>query len=292
MKNELSVFVPSHITGFFEIIQNSNPLLKGSKGAGITLDEGVVTNTKIKDGNGNIIINVNNKEDSLNTISKMTVKIILDRYNVNIQDYDIYINHDSKLPIGAGFGTSAAFALGISFTLPKLMGINISFKEAGEIAHLAEISQSSGLGDVISEMFGGCVIRLNEGSPVKGIIDKIPITKPIYVITKTIGLLETKDIIENPIHQKHINQSGSILLNRLINNPSISNFMKLSRKFANDTQLISKEIAEIINILDEETLGASMAMLGNTAFALSYSPDTTIDNPIITKINTKGIEYK
>ncbi|ABC57568.1 MULTISPECIES: pantoate kinase [Methanosphaera] len=292
MKNELSVFVPSHITGFFEIIQNSNPLLKGSKGAGITLDEGVVTNTKIKDGNGNIIINVNNKEDSLNTISKKTVKIILDRYNVNIQDYDIYINHDSKLPIGAGFGTSAAFALGISFTLPKLMGINISFKEAGEIAHLAEISQSSGLGDVISEMFGGCVIRLNEGSPVKGIIDKIPITKPIYVITKTIGLLETKDIIENPIHQKHINQSGSILLNRLINNPSISNFMKLSRKFANDTQLISKEIAEIINILDEETLGASMAMLGNTAFALSYSPDTTIDNPIITKINTKGIEYK
>ena len=292
MKNELSVFVPSHITGFFEIIQNSNPLLKGSKGAGITLDEGVVTNTKIKDGNGNIIINVNNKEDSLNTISKKTVKIILDRYNVNIQDYDIYINHDSKLPIGAGFGTSAAFALGISFTLPKLMGINISFKEAGEIAHLAEISQSSGLGDVISEMFGGCVIRLNEGSPVKGIIDKIPITKPIYVITKTIGLLETKDIIENPIHQKHINQSGSILLNRLINNPSISNFMKLSRKFANDTQLISKEIAEIINILDEETLGASMAMLGNTAFALSYSPDTTIDNPIITKINTTGIEYK
>lgn len=292
MKNELSVFVPSHITGFFEIIQNSNPLLKGSKGAGITLDEGVVTNAKIKDGNGNIIINVNNKEDSLNTISKKTVKIILDRYNVNIQDYDIYINHDSKLPIGAGFGTSAAFALGISFTLPKLMGINISFKEAGEIAHLAEISQSSGLGDVISEMFGGCVIRLNEGSPVKGIIDKIPITKPIYVITKTIGLLETKDIIENPIHQKHINQSGSILLNRLINNPSISNFMKLSRKFANDTQLISKEIAEIINILDEETLGASMAMLGNTAFALSYSPDTTIDNPIITKINTKGIEYK
>lgn len=292
MKNELSVFVPSHITGFFEIIQNSNPLLKGSKGAGITLDEGVVTNTKIKDGNGNIIINVNNKEDSLNTISKKTVKIILDIYNVNIQDYDIYINHDSKLPIGAGFGTSAAFALGISFTLPKLMGINISFKEAGEIAHLAEISQSSGLGDVISEMFGGCVIRLNEGSPVKGIIDKIPITKPIYVITKTIGLLETKDIIENPIHQKHINQSGSILLNRLINNPSISNFMKLSRKFANDTQLISKEIAEIINILDEETLGASMAMLGNTAFALSYSPDTTIDNPIITKINTKGIEYK
>lgn len=292
MKNELTVFVPSHITGFFEIIQNSNPLLKGSKGAGITLDEGVVTNTKIKDGNGNIIINVNNKEDSLNTISKKTVKIILDRYNVNIQDYDIYINHDSKLPIGAGFGTSAAFALGISFTLPKLMGINISFKEAGEIAHLAEISQSSGLGDVISEMFGGCVIRLHEGSPVKGIIDKIPITKPIYVITKTIGLLETKDIIENPIHQKHINQSGSILLNRLINNPSISNFMKLSRKFANDTQLISKEIAEIINILDEETLGASMAMLGNTAFALSYSPDTTIDNPIITKINTKGIEYK
>ena len=39
----ISVFVPSHITGFFSIFDNENPLLKGSLGAGVLLDKGVIT---------------------------------------------------------------------------------------------------------------------------------------------------------------------------------------------------------------------------------------------------------
>lgn len=292
MKNELKVFVPSHITGFFEIIDNDNPCIKGSKGAGITLDEGVITHTTIKDGTGKLIITVNNKEDKLNTISKKTVEIISEKYNIDFRNYDITINHESILPVGAGFGTSAGFALGISFTLPQLMGINISCMTAGEIAHLAEISQSSGLGDVISEIYGGCIIRLREGSPVNGVIDKIPLTQPIYVISKTIGLLETKNIIENPIHKKHINKSGSILLNSLLDNPDIINFIKLSRRFASETGLITSQLQEILDIFDEETLGSSMAMLGNTAFALSYTPDISVEKCNVTRINTEGIQYK
>lgn len=291
MINELKVFVPGHITGFFEIIQNKNPLLKGSKGAGITLDEGVITTTKVKEGSGNLKITVNNKHDKLNSISKKTVEIIKNRYEIDLSKYDISINHDLTLEIGAGFGTSASFALGISFTLPSLLGVNISFKEAGEIAHLAEISQSSGLGDVISEMYGGCVVRLKEGTPTHAIIDKILIDKPIYVITKTLGLLETSEIIENPTHQMRINQSGSILLDKLMDNPSIENFIRLSNKFSQNTQLITPELNEVIQQLNEESIGASMAMLGNTAFALSYTPDTQVEKCNVTKINTKGIEF-
>ena len=94
MKNELSVFVPSHITGFFEIIQNSNPLLKGSKGAGITLDEGVVTNTKIKDGNGNIIINVNNRISKIKGKDMKAVK--LDKNELLITGTILEVTIDEK----------------------------------------------------------------------------------------------------------------------------------------------------------------------------------------------------
>ncbi|WP_294967901.1 pantoate kinase [uncultured Methanosphaera sp.] len=291
MIKELKVFVPAHITGFFEIIGNNNPALKGSKGAGITLDEGVVTSTSISNGTGNINITVNGEIDELNTISLKTVEIIKEKYNLVLDDYDITINHELNLPIGAGFGTSASFALGISFTLPALFNISITYKEAGEIAHLAEISQSSGLGDVISELYGGCVIRLKEGSPVNGIVDKISITRPIYVITKTLGILETSEIIDNPLHQKRINKNGSILIRQLMNNPTMDNFIKLSREFAINTQLINDELQEILEIFDDETIGSSMAMLGNTAFALSYTPDTSIEKCNITKINTKGVQY-
>lgn len=291
MRNELKIFVPGHITGFFEIISNDNPLLKGSRGAGITLDEGVITTCKVISGSGNLIITVNDKEDKFNTISKKTVEIIADMFNVNLRSYDIFINHELNLPIGAGFGTSASFALGISNTLPYLLGINISFKKAGEIAHLAEISQSSGLGDVISEMYGGCVLRLKEGSPVNAIIDKIQMTEPTYAVIKSIGLLETSEIIEDPHHKMMINRSGSNLLSRIIKNPSIENFIKLSYEFSVNSQLISPQLQEVIDEIDEKTMGASMAMLGNTAFGLTYDPKIKIKNAQVIKINTNGIEY-
>ena len=291
MINEIKVFVPGHITGFFEIIQNHNPLLKGSRGAGVTLDDGVITTCSVCEGSGRLDITVNNKIDKYNTISKKTVEIIADRYNIDLNKYDISINHELTLDIGAGFGTSASFALGISCSLCQLLGVDITFKQAGEIAHLAEVSLSSGLGDVISEMYGGCVIRLKEGTPKKAVIDKIQITKPIYVITKTLGLLSTSSIIENPTHQMRINNSGSRLLNELTNNPNIENFIKLSDRFSRNTKLINDELEEIIKQLNEDTMGASMAMLGNTAFALSYSPDTQVDNCKVTKINTTGIRF-
>ena len=89
----------------------------------------------------------------------------------------------------------------------------------------------------------------------------------------------------------YINKNGSILIRQLMNNPTMDNFIKLSREFAINTQLINDELQEILEIFDDETIGSSMAMLGNTAFALSYTPDTSIEKCNITKINTKGVQY-
>lgn len=291
MINELKVFLPAHITGFFEIIENENPVLKGSRGAGITLDEGVITHTKVSYGSGNIKVLVNGCENKLNCVSTTAIDVICELYNVDLSCYDIFIEHTHTFDVGAGFGTSAGFALGVSFTLPKLLGIDISYNMAGEIAHLTELRLSSGLGDVIATMSGGCVMRMKEGSPRFGIIDKIPITQPIYVICKTLGCLDTGGIIDDPIHQMKINSSGSNLLKELMKNPSINNFIKLSYEFAKNTNLISDELSEIIDVMKDETLGASMAMLGNTAFALSKTPDISVDDCIITKINTTGVKY-
>jgi len=58
-----------------------------------------------------------------------------------------------------------------------------------------------------------------------------------------------------------------------------------------ETGLLSKEVSEIIDILEDETIGASMAMLGNTAFALSKTPDTTLEDVIIAKIDSYGCRF-
>ncbi|MGZ7117800.1 MAG: pantoate kinase, partial [Methanobacterium sp.] len=99
-----SIFVPSHITGFFEIIDNPDPVKKGSRGAGVVMDKGVITETKISDGNG-IKIRVNGQNDPRNaTITEKTIEII--KRNFSLEGKEITIEHEVQVPIGAGFGTS------------------------------------------------------------------------------------------------------------------------------------------------------------------------------------------
>ena len=58
----ISFFVPAHITGFFSIENNTDPLKNGSLGAGFLLDRGV--KTTIKDSS-EFKINVNQGSDML-----------------------------------------------------------------------------------------------------------------------------------------------------------------------------------------------------------------------------------
>lgn len=286
-----SIFVPSHITGFFEILDNQNSLKKGSRGAGVVMDKGVITKTKITGGDG-VSIKINGKNDLENvTITEKTIEIIKREYN--LVDKKIIINHDVQVPIGAGFGTSAAFALGTVIGISKILELPLTFNEAAQIAHIAEVEMKSGLGDVIGEISGGIPLRVKEGAPGVGIADKMILNEKdeLFVISKTFGEIKTADIIEDREHKKKINEMGRNLLQELIKDPKPQKFMKLSRKFAENTGLMSNEVKETVEILESETIGASMAMLGNTAFAISENEDTSIDDAIIAKVDHGGCRF-
>jgi pantoate kinase len=152
----------------------------------------------------------------------------------------------------------------------------------------------SGLGDVMAEITGGIVLRIKEGSPGIGMVDRI-IEKnnnnEIFIISKTLGEIETSKIIEDPYYKKRINQTGRKLLDELIKKPDLKTFIKLSRKFAEETSLMNSELHELVEVFEEETMGASMAMLGNTVFALSKTPDTSVEDVLISKIDNSGCKF-
>lgn len=283
---ECSIFVPSHITGFFQIIEHDNPLLTGSLGAGVVIDKGVITTIETSSKDHGLDIKINGKKNySLDLITRKTIALI---ENLFPFDGGIKIQHHLELPVGCGFGTSAALALGTSLGLSRILGLPLSFNQVASIAHQAEIELSTGLGDVIGETSRGIVMRIKEGSPEFGKLDQI-ISQPLYVILKVLGPLDTSSVIQNPVLKESINHWGKLMLDQLKKNPQANKFMELSLNFAQKTSLISSEIEEIVKILQEETLGSSMAMLGNTAFALSDSPDTSIEDTIICKIDFNGI---
>ncbi|MDO5849796.1 MAG: pantoate kinase [Methanobacteriaceae archaeon] len=316
----ISVFVPSHITGFFSIIENDDLLIKGSRGVGVLLDKGVTTSidsvNEINDQlklyfDNKLAILINSKEDlhNQNIILKIFELMLNDssdfrakfenfsNYNSKFNSY-ILINQKIEVPIGCGFGTSAGSAIGTAICINEFFNLGLSIEECGKYAHLAEVSFGSGLGDVIAELSTGIVKRTKPGAPGVGEVVSINVDEELYVLCKTFDEIETASIIENENHKKVITDVGIAIGEEFDKNPTASNFMKCSLKFAKDTNLISDEILDVCDKLESKTLGVSMAMLGNTAFALlNESQKIAIleenildDNYTIFKLETKGIQ--
>jgi pantoate kinase len=288
---KVSVFVPSHITGFFSIANNDNPLKKGSCGSGVLLDKGVLTTVKSSQKEDTIEIKVNGKKDVENEIvAKKTLELIKNDFKV---EEGLKINHKIEVPVGSGFGTSASSALGVAIAFFKSQNIDVSLKSASQYAHRAEIELGSGLGDVIGQTSKGIVMRKKPGAPGIGKVESIGDENElsdIYVITKTLGKIDTNSIIGNPSYQKKINEIGIDIQKKFMTKPDLKNFLKYSLEFAKKTKLINEDVLKIVNEMNRSTLGASMAMLGNTAFALSNNPYSDIERTIISKVDNSGIK--
>jgi pantoate kinase len=281
------MFIPSHITGFFKIYKDKDALKTGSTGAGITLNKGVYTN--ITDGDGCIYFNGDNIQLC------PTIEVIRNYIGYNeLDEFNYNIIHKSDFPLGCGLGTSGSCALGVSHELSKIYNIynniyNIhNTNKILEFAHVAEVKCGTGLGDVIAQYTKGFVIRKKPGFPVN--VEKINIKNinDYNVVVEILGKKETGTIINNPEWIYKINKMSDELLQKLLKNPTLENFMSLSYKFAKDTGLASDEIIELCDDLSF-TVGSSQAMLGNTVFCICEDKDlndvlSILNKPIVCKI--------
>ncbi|MFB0567223.1 MAG: pantoate kinase, partial [Candidatus Bathyarchaeia archaeon] len=182
--------------------------------------------------------------------------------------YKILVEHDVKVPIGHGFGSSGAGALSLALALNKAFNLNLSRLEAAQIAHVAEVECKTGLGTVIAETFGGLEIRVKSGAPGVGEIKSIPISDSYVVAYLNFGPIFTREILTDEAFRLRINEFGGNLVDELAKYPSPSNFMVLSRKFAEHVGLMSKRLRTVLEKTDSAGLTCSMAMLGETVFSI------------------------
>ena len=188
-----SVFVPGHITGFFNIEDHDISLKKGSCGAGFLLSKVVRTTISPAD---RLTIEVNQGDFTV-------IEEVLSILEI---ETDFKITQDSHLPIGAGFGTSAASALSLTLALNEFLDLGYSRDLCGQIAHMAEISLGGGLGDVIAQTGHGLVFRTEAGAPGIGQIKSFEYD--VHIAWKTFGGIETSSIIQDPRHKEVISASG------------------------------------------------------------------------------------
>lgn len=278
-----SVFVPGHITGFFTIENHEIKLKNGSCGVGFLLSKGVRTTVSASD---ELVISVNQGDS---TVIDEVLSIL------ELENTDFKITQDIQLPIGAGFGTSAASALSLTFALNEFLNLGYSEELCGQIAHMAEVNLGAGLGDVIAQTGHGMVLRTKPGAPGIGEIKSFD--EDVFVGWKTFGEIETSDIILDPHYKEIISDSGAKYLELFEEEPTLENFLDFSSKFSHEISLMSDEVKNLIDYFksSSDILGSSMAMLGNTAFAFAYDEDAfkslNIENLHIDKLNNIGIVH-
>ena len=248
-------FSPGNITCVFAIVQNKNPLKKGSLGVSFAVNKGAIAEVK-KAKKTTIIINGVKKrfptvETAINLITKKPLKI----------------NIKTQLPIGCGYGMSGACTLATVFAANELLKLKKSKKQLALIAHKAEVINNTGLGTVTAEFLGGLLIRDKKARPLNA--KRLKIDKNT-IYCKSFGPLDTKKIITNNKMKEKINLYGikSIKKIKKLKKLELNDLIKISKEFAVNTGLLKdKRVINLIKNIEKNNGAASMNMLGNSVFS-------------------------
>jgi pantoate kinase len=271
MTHVSQAFVPGHVTGFFTSDPDPDPTKAGSRGGGLTLSEGVTVTVRASD----------HPETYLNgdPIEVDAVDRVLDSVAADAQ-----VRAVTDLPLGSGFGVSGGMALGAALAVNDAFERNLSERELTTIAHGAEVQAGTGLGDVVAQARGGVPIRLEAGGPQDNVLDGIPDRSRVEY--HVIGELATDDVLADA--GDALTQAGTRALSMVVGEPTLDTFMRASRKFSREADLITPAVRDVILDVSDAGGTAAMAMLGETVFALGTGLSDAGYDPEVCRIHPGG----
>ncbi|MDR2866270.1 MAG: pantothenate kinase [Methanomassiliicoccaceae archaeon] len=246
-------FCPGHITCFFSPVRTDDVMTTGSLGAGIRLDKGVnVTLEERRDKR--MEATINGKECDA-AISKDTVRSLAPG-----RGFDMTI--ECELPISQGMGTSAAGAIAAGLCVTEMLGTEEH--DAYVAAHIAEVRNGGGLGDVAGIMGGRQAVRVRAGIQPHGRVIDTGIGMNITVAVLGDKMM-TKDVLSDPASMERIKAEGVRCVNEYMNSQTEKMLYRLSSGFTDSSGLATKEVRHALSLL-RKNHAASMCMLGNSIF--------------------------
>ncbi len=257
-------FAPGNISCVFKVIPHADATRMHSLGMGFTVKEGV-----------EVIVSEHHETSVLfngQSIGFPTVQTVVDRLIQNAGAAGVKVDLTSPLPLGCGFGLSGAASLATAYALNELLHLHEAAERLAMVAHVAEVENRTGLGDVCSQYHGGCLVKLKEGAPL--VADRLPIPEqPIYY--RYFGPIQTSEVLGNKEQTIRINRSADAALNVLQtltrDEPHTGLFnacFEVSKRFSVESGLLSDaRVIETIEQIEAEGGVASMIMLGNGVFS-------------------------
>lgn len=254
---------PTHITGFFEIRDSAvDPLRRGSRGAGVNLAEEVRTEASV--------IPAPRIETSINGIrvdAKVSRRVAERLLSLDGTSRGLSIRHTIPVPVGSGFGTSGAGAIGTAMAGSEALGLGLSRLEVYQLAHSVEVELKTGLGTVLGEFCGGLEVREKEGAPGVGEAFQIPLAGRHTVVALHNGPMLTSDFLSNWEYRRRINEIGGEYSDEICRKRDLKTFLTLAHDFSLRLGL-GEEYVRVMRKAGSHGYLLGMAMFGHTLFTV------------------------
>ncbi|MDA4112141.1 MAG: hypothetical protein OK439_06345 [Thaumarchaeota archaeon] len=275
LKTSKICYVPSAVSSFFEICDRNpdgtkirDPLQIGARGGGFKLQKGNITQAVSENTITRNEVEINGKLSPVARTSLRVIELVREKYDFP----PVKILHKISPPIGSGFGTSGAGALGTAIALGDLFNLHFTLSEAAGFAHIAEIQSVTGLGTVLSLASGGGAIGLvtEPGSYSVGRTDAILSDYDKFVLVcASFGPIEKSTILSKESARRKVNEFGRKTLENILKDPTPESLLRYSREFSEKAGLASRNLLKLSDkAVELGAIGATPNMIGNAIHCL------------------------
>lgn len=247
---------PGHLSGYFRPVYGATAAETGSLGAGIVIREGVSVTVRPAEETHVTVESRSPRDGRIIEVtgSSPPVEYLISRLGVRAQVTTVCF-----LPIGAGFGLSAAALLATALAADALFDLSLSPLECASLAHEAELTFHTGLGDVAACTGGGRDCR--KGAGVAASIERsFDVVEPLCALV--FGPLPSPRVLQS---REAMERVTAAFPDRCPGD--VEDFFRLSRGFAEKSGLITPEVRQALEVCDGAGIDATMTMLGNGIFA-------------------------
>ena len=272
-------FAPAHVTGLFVPASSGrDPRGRGSVGAGIVLDAGVHAVAELRPARRASVVIGADRPGPLSISREAAARLLGPRpFALRVR-----LRHD--LPVGQGFGTSAAGALATALAVARLLGRTRG--DAIEVAHLADLFGGGGLGGVAAILGGGLEVRTRPGIPPRGRILHRPFPYPIFL-----GIagrpLPSPRLLTDPVFLDRVRAAGSQALRRFGARPTATGFLAEAERFTDALGLAPPALVRLLAGLRSDGARAAQGMFGRSFFAVPK--DVAARRAVLRRLARAGI---
>jgi pantoate kinase len=259
---------PAGVSSFFEVCDTDSagksiddPARIGARGGGFAISRGVkakVFARKASRSRVNILINSKPAPEAQTT--RWAINEVLKAAGTVL---DVRVDLRVRVPIGSGFGTSAAGTIASCLALADAVGIPVTMNDLGRVTHISEVINKTGLGTASAMLTGGFVLVTEPGAPGVGSVDRLLFPEDHVVLCAYLGPISTRDVLSRSNLANKVNPAARSAMDKIRRKPELCTFLNEARHFGETVGFQSAEVARMLQaVVAAGAVGAAQNMIG------------------------------